>query len=892
VPAAELLAAGTAMLDFPVARGYGPHGGQLTAVLEMDDYEQAQAAGRQYIIKRPRLTRLLDESESRILMLVAPAGYGKTTLAREWLEERRHAWYRGTTASADVAALAVGIAEATRPLIPGAGERMQDRLRATGTPEQDVQPLAELLAEDLEEWPDDAWLALDDYQFACESEFSERFVNLLLQLAPIRLILTSRVRPKWATAKRLLYGELHELGQNLLAMDRDEAIEVLGRGKGTAAAGLVALADGWPAVIGLAALAEGLEPPDAELPDTLYEYFADELYQAASPELQSGLCLLALAPSMTSELAAALLGEMSSTVTGEGLRLGFLTSPARGVFEVHPLLRVFLEARFRERSGDEAADAAGRLGRFLIERAQWDDAFALLERFFTDDVFASLLEVALPSLVREGRLPTLARWVEVGEQHRIDSPVLDLAEAEIAFRHGDRDKAEVLAARAGRQLGSLRPLASRAFWLAGTSAYMRERLESAFQNHSRALDIAHSDSDRRAAACGRVLVAAKLEHTDTEFLLSQLDDLDDGSPESTVQLLGARFLVETRLGLGDPSALLADYQAGLHLLPKLRDPVSRTALVSSYSQLLVGVGRYEEALAAAQQTAVEGRDARLGFVEPYSLLVQAIAETGLRHFRRASQLIDRVDDAGAQLGDTYLSIEAQILRTRLFLAEGQFERALLPQRLHNVPPAPGEAGELLAWEALAHACAGSKSQALALAGRAERLTHSPEARIVVSFVRAISALNEESPDATTHCNTGFNLALQLGGLDFVVGVYRAHPPLLQILSQTLTWHARLAQILSNARDWKIAKELGLPFDVARRNAKTLLSRREQEVHNLLAQGLSNKEIARLLYISDATVKVHVRHIFEKLGVKTRVEAALRAASLEEDQATSANGSPE
>ena len=35
-----------------------------------------------------------------------------------------------------------------------------------GTPEQDVEPLAELLAEDLAEWPDDAWLAFDDYQFA------------------------------------------------------------------------------------------------------------------------------------------------------------------------------------------------------------------------------------------------------------------------------------------------------------------------------------------------------------------------------------------------------------------------------------------------------------------------------------------------------------------------------------------------------------------------------------------------------------------------------------------------------------------------------------------------------------------------------------------------------
>ncbi len=67
--------------------------------------ETAVEAARRYIIKRPRLTRLLDNANARALMLVAPAGFGKTTLAREWVADRPHVWYRGTTATADVAAL-------------------------------------------------------------------------------------------------------------------------------------------------------------------------------------------------------------------------------------------------------------------------------------------------------------------------------------------------------------------------------------------------------------------------------------------------------------------------------------------------------------------------------------------------------------------------------------------------------------------------------------------------------------------------------------------------------------------------------------------------------------------------------------------------------------------
>ena len=52
-----------------------------------------------------------------------------------------------------------------------------------------------------------------------------------------------------------------------------------------------------------------------------------------------------------------------------------------------------------------------------------------------------------------------------------------------------------------------------------------------------------------------------------------------------------------------------------------------------------------------------------------------------------------------------------------------------------------------------------------------------------------------------------------------------------------------------------------------------LSKREYEVYELLAQGRSNREIAKALFISESTTKVHVRHIFEKLKVRTRAEAA-------------------
>ncbi len=62
-----------------------------------------------------------------------------------------------------------------------------------------------------------------------------------------------------------------------------------------------------------------------------------------------------------------------------------------------------------------------------------------------------------------------------------------------------------------------------------------------------------------------------------------------------------------------------------------------------------------------------------------------------------------------------------------------------------------------------------------------------------------------------------------------------------------------------------------------------LSRREQEVLELLAEGCSNKAIAQKLSLSIDTVTWHLRHIYAKLHVRSRTQAALRFVGLRKDQ---------
>jgi LuxR family transcriptional regulator, maltose regulon positive regulatory protein len=58
-----------------------------------------------------------------------------------------------------------------------------------------------------------------------------------------------------------------------------------------------------------------------------------------------------------------------------------------------------------------------------------------------------------------------------------------------------------------------------------------------------------------------------------------------------------------------------------------------------------------------------------------------------------------------------------------------------------------------------------------------------------------------------------------------------------------------------------------------------LSPRETDILKLIAQGLSNKEIARSLYIGPETVKSHLKSVFGKLGVERRAQAVSRAQTL-------------
>jgi DNA-binding NarL/FixJ family response regulator len=212
-----------------------------------------------------------------------------------------------------------------------------------------------------------------------------------------------------------------------------------------------------------------------------------------------------------------------------------------------------------------------------------------------------------------------------------------------------------------------------------------------------------------------------------------------------------------------------------------------------------------------------------------------------------------------------------VQRARLYASVNDLQRAFDVLSLDRVERAAATSrGESIGWRALFTAIAGDPSRATALARESRRVSRDLGTRAISHTAEAIVALGEEKHDAAVAL---IKRVVATGMYDPVVMAVRATPPLGAFIAEQVQWRSWLQQLLEASRDVSLAASLGLRIPRAARRRAANLSPRESEVHELIAQGLTNEEIAKVLYISVSTAKVHVKHIYEKLGVRSRLEAA-------------------
>jgi LuxR family transcriptional regulator, maltose regulon positive regulatory protein len=828
------------------------------------------------IIERPRLIRALDRSDARVRILVARPGFGKTILAEQWAstDDRVVAWFRARRSAADVSVVARALVAAADDVVPGAGRRLLQRLAVTDDPEREATLLAEMLAEDLGDWPSDGWIVVDDYENLAASAASEGFVETVVSRSPVRLFVVGTARPAWAAPRDILAGRVLEVAEGALAMTNDEALEVLDGAHAELAPGLVALTGGWPAAIGLAAMTPEAGVPEAQLRESLYDFYAEELYRGLDPGLRAALAILAEMPLIDRELAAAILGdERAAAVCDAALRLGLLDERDR-YLDLHPLLAGYFEHRGGWTSKARERTILTHAWTHYRGRGELDAAFDLTERVGTAREIDRLVAESMGELLDGARLPTLQLWVSHASDRVGETPSVLLAQAEISLRQGRHLAAQALAERASR--GPEQSVAYRALMAGGKAAHVGSGEDDALKLFGSAEEAAIRDEERRQARWGRLAAAIDLELDQSHGLLEELRASAGEGLDATeaVQQANKRLLLGFRFGAVEG---LSDAKRVAELLPAVTDPFLRCSFGSMFSCALNLAAEYRQALDVATAMTNEALEYRVEFAMPYGHLMRAAALAGLRRFDAAHEALANAHAEAVRCTDLFGQQGVYAGRIRALLHEGKVAEACSVEPPDLSESLPAMRGEVWASRGLALACIGRLEEAAAYSQEARGTTRAVEPTVLSLCIDAVRTLKGRHPEVRQALRGLVTGAFAAGAVDYVVTSYRANPDLLTALLRNPETAEETGYVVARASDQALAESLGLDV-LAALDPVASLSVREREVYDLLCEGLPNGEIATRLFISPATVKVHVRHVYDKLGIRSRTALALNAAS--------------
>jgi ATP/maltotriose-dependent transcriptional regulator MalT len=832
--------------------------------------------------RRPRLTRLLDASTSQTIIVTAPAGYGKTTLASEWVQGRDDVvWYRATSGSADVAAFSAGIADVVAPLVPGAGERLRQRLRVADTPERAARPLAEILSEDLEAWPSGAFLVIDDYHLVAGSAPVEEFMDRLLQLTPtLRVLVTSRRRPKWATARRILYGEITEIGRDQLAMTNEEAALVLERRSSEDVRQLVEQAEGWPALIGLAALASTDEIPAERVSEALFRYFAEEVVRQ-EPEDVSRFMLLASVPSAIDPATAEHVLQMENAEPFfERLVAEGLLEPIGDRFHFHPLVRSFLQRTIESEEPEIFAELTRRAIERAREEARWEEAFDLAIQAEEFDAAVEILEQATPDLLAAGQSELLGRWLDDCREFGLDHPGATLTRVELLIRQGRTAEAEPLARSLVERLAPDDTRVSRAWYLTGLALHLRSNEADALTCHLRSQEFATSPREESDALWGAYIAALELGISDASKYLTALEALNLPDPASRLRVATGR--IGALMAAGSLRGVSEVFEPLIPLSEHARDPMVQSSFLARLADVQVLRGQYADALTFSSRAIRIAQDLQLDFAIGICLIPQVTAEVGLRMFSAARKTLAELSRITLSREDPYLEVARDVAHLKLKLSDPRhrFTHKRLPEHVWQKAHAAARA-EYLSLRALDAASVGNSSEASRLSHQASELSTEITSRFNVKFASVIARGLESGWDRSTETAVAevIRECSDAEAFESLVLACRADKHLVSAAGTEPTARALVVRALRRSGDHEILGHVGVsgqPFESDAVDLSLLLTPREQEVLGLLSRGMSNSAIAQELVISRSTVKVHVHHILEKLQVKTRLQAVLKA----------------
>ena len=385
-----------------------------------------------FALRRPRLEERLDDVfGKRVGLVVAGAGYGKSTLVASWSEDLNAAWHVLGPTDSELASFL----EKLLPALSRAGVAIAEELLAAVTsrePAGDELRQAEgfgaLLCESLAVClPHDLILVLDDLHELDPASASIRLIETLCRHCPeqLHLVLVSRAEPPFPIGRLRGQGEVLELAAADLVLSTGELKELVrrafGSDAGQLAEALQELTGGWPAAARMAIERMRLLKPEEreaalvamrEPEGPLISYLAEEIFASEAPEVVRLLRTVAFFDRFTVSLCHAL-GLPAAAETLAGLvRRGFFVQAHDEWFTLHPLVREFAK-RTWEIETEEAQDLHRRAAAWFEGNGELEKALAALEASSDWAQLPRVLSSRGAELLAAGSAESVIRYVEM-----------------------------------------------------------------------------------------------------------------------------------------------------------------------------------------------------------------------------------------------------------------------------------------------------------------------------------------------------------------------------------------------------------------------------------------------------------------------------------------------
>lgn len=849
-------------------------------------------------ITRPRLIERLQQGMYYNLILVsAPAGFGKTTLISEWtrqiLPKLSVAWVSLDEGDNDPVRFWEYFIAALQKLHPACGEKTLTLLHS---PQSFLaESLLTALINELSSVANDFFIVLDDYHLI-ESDQIHSGISYLLEHMPVQmhLVIVSRADPPLPLAHFRGKEMMLEIRTDDLRFNLDEVTELLNELtlselSSDHVAALNERTEGWVVGLKMAALSmsgkkdiPGFIAAFTGSQRFIMDYLVEEVLQKQTQEVRDFL--------MKTSILERLCSPLCDTVSGYKGGQEILLELERGHLFIIPLDELRQWYRYEHLFADllrhqcetvygtvQVADLHKKASQWYEDNNFFDDAIhhALAARDWEPAM--RLIYNQCEELRKRGEFSTLLGWLRVipegilREHHRLYSHYasfltsfsqFDAAEAilnylerkaqddatlqgEVAFSLSNiaRLKGDIkqMVGMAEKALSLLPPdsiaMRARATWVIGITHYVKGLFHKAEKWMTDAYEMAQQAKDRYLAASalntqgGVAYCCGKLEHS-VEILKKALKVAERTDMISSSQGFMCKVLYELNyLEASSEYARLSIKSAEL-------GQQAEAMIIASYYQARIYLARGDVAGAISLMEStnkVINHPTISKLVHPRHAANNVIFAIQLHDIEAAARWGKHL----AEYADLYP--ESQYVPARLLIAQEKKEEAAEYLRdLHE---------RLVQVDAHGLAIPVRVCQALAASTQEEALTFFTEALIKGEPERFIRTFVDEG-----------ELLKPLLEKALLKGI-------------TPEYTGKLLTVIKTEERRRQAGKGELPA------ISGLLSEREMEILQLVTGGLSNRQIAEILYISLGTVKVHIHNLFEKLNVKSRTQVIARAREL-------------